>query len=673
MARTKQTARKNKQPKDSSSANPLKRKADNIEEAETRQDVLDSRTNAVGRKRSKTIASAEPTQMHMAIENVPKALRKLVTSEMKKHHLSLLNALLHFCGPGLPHSNIARKLYAEWSRPNTGQAPTEAVETSSEYSEGDMDIDSDSDSVNLASLGNSDEAELGDRLRRGSHHEHNLRERKKAPLHESSVNSDWSKAGELPELRNARPLSDPQPTTMKTDETREQDFLDIELVEIEPVQLRESVRRVAAQENITNIQSLKLHFKSGMPHKKAAVKIHQSWQSKLQALESDDDDAISVGAVGEHTPTPEPEAEPPGIPLDPTSKEMGKYIKRKAKRRDVELADIQPLPLRRLVQTEVLTVHCSVMDALSLCAQNGRPYRKPAMFLHEKWSAGVARRQAQEPGPNVEQPATAGHLYLDDEMSVGEVSPAGETLDRAQAHQQASPPDEGQLSEDSARVQDVARVEDVASVGEMVRVGDLDEQDQRLQAKYFMLTDPDAYCLCLSCGNTGHDESTCPANACAHCGTIGAHFAAACPAYRKCGKCRQRGHDAAHCTRRAVQGGGADDPCDVCAHTGHVEEECTDLWRTIGTVDAQRQVTRVAARSMRKACYNCGSNKHWGDNCDTLPSYILKKTGDRGTWSAQHAGKYVLDDQEIEEQPAYGRPAPTAYYPQSYQLAALDC
>ncbi|KAK4897115.1 hypothetical protein LTR27_005008 [Elasticomyces elasticus] len=650
MARTKQTARKNKQPKDSSTANPLKRKADTIEEAETRQDVLDSRTNAVGRKRSKTIASAEPTQTHMAIENVPKALRKLVTGEMKKHHLSLLNALLHFCGPGLPHSNTARKLYAEWSRPNTGQAPTEAVETASEYSEGDMDIDSDSDSVDLASLGNSDEAELGDRLRRGSHHEHNLRERRPNAALEANVES----------------------TTKHKDETREQDFLDIELAEIEPVQLRESVRRVAAQENITNIQSLKLHFKSGMPHKKAAVKIHQGWQLKLQALESDDDDAMSVAAVGEHTPTPEPGAEPPGIPLDPTSKEMGKYIKKKAKRRDLELADIQPVPLRRLVQTEALTVHCSVMDALSLCAQNGRPYRKPAMFLHEKWSAGVARRQAQEAGPSVEQPAIAGRLHLDDEMSVGEVSPAGETLDRAQAHQQASSPDEGQLSEDSARVQDVARVEDVASVGEMVRVGDLDEQDQRLQAKYFMLTDPDAYCLCLSCGNTGHDESTCPANACAHCGSIGAHFAAACPTYRKCGKCRQRGHDAPHCTRRAVQGGGQDDPCDFCAHTGHVEEECTDLWRTIGTVDAQREVTRVAARSMRKACYNCGSNKHWGDNCDTLPSYILKKTGDRGTWSAQHAGKYVLDDQEIEEQPAYGRPAPAAYHPQSYQLAALD-
>ncbi|KAK4959056.1 hypothetical protein LTR10_003855 [Elasticomyces elasticus] len=632
MARTKQTPRKNKQPKDSSTVNPLKRKADTIEEAETRQDVLDSRTNAVGRKRNKT--DGNEILRPLIIDNVPKGLRKLVKLEMDRGPGSLIDALARCSEPYKANCKQFKKLHAQYTS-EVSEQPAEEVESASDYSEGDMDIDSDSDSVDLASLGNSGEAEFGDRLRRGSHHEHNLRERRPKAALEANV-----------EL-----------TTKNKDEIQEQDFLDIELAEIEPVQLRGSVQQLAARESITNIQSLKLHFKHGMPHRKAAVKIHEIWQSKLQnaqqALESDDDDAVSVGAVGEHTPTPEPGAEPPEIPLDPTSKQMRKYIKKKAKRRDVELADIQPLPLRRLVQTEVSTVHCSVMDALSLCAQNGRPYRKPAMFLHEKWSAGVALRQAQEAGSKVEQPAIAGHLYLDDEMSVGEVSPAVETSDGAQVHQQASSPDEGQVSEGSAGVQDGARVEDVASVGDMVRVGDLDEQDQRLQAKYFMLTDPDAYCLCLSCGDAGHEEATCPANVCAHCGSVGAHFAAACPAYRKCGKCRQRGHDTAHCTRRAVQGGGADDPCNVCAHTGHVEEECADLWRTIGTVDAQRQVTRIAAPSMRKA-------------------YILKKTGDRGTWSAQHAGKYVLDDQEIEEQPAYGRPAPAAYYPQSYQLAALD-
>ncbi|KAK3639818.1 hypothetical protein LTR56_012198 [Elasticomyces elasticus] len=650
MARTKQIPRKNRQPKDASSANPLKRKADTIEEAETRQDVLDSRTNAVGRKRNKT--DGNEFSRPLLIDDIPKGLRKLVKLEMDRGPGSLIDALARCSEPYKANCKQFKKLHAQYTSGVSGQ-PAEEVDSASDYSEGDMDIDSDSDSVDLASLGNSGEAELGDRLRRGSHHEHNLRERRPKAALEANV----------------------EPTTKNKDEIQEQDFLDIELAEIEPVQLRASVQQLAARESITNIQSLKLHFKHGMPHRKAAVKIHEMWQSKLQqALESVDEDAMSVAAVGEHTPTPEPEAKPPGIhvPLDPTSEEMRKYIKKKAKRRDVKLTDIQPVPLRRLVQTEVSTLHCSVMDALSLCAMNGRPYRKPAMFLHEKWSAGVALRQAQEAGPNVEQPAVAGHLYLDDEMSVGEVSPAVETSDGAQVHQQGSSPDEGQVSEGSAGVQDGARIEDVATVGDMVRVGDLDEQDQRLQAKYFMLTDPDAYCLCLSCGDAGHEESSCPANACAHCGRTGAHFAAACPTYRKCGKCRQRGHDAAHCTRRAVQGGGQDDPCDVCAHTGHVEEECADLWRTIGTVDAQRQVTRIAAPGMRKACYNCGSNKHWGDNCDTLPGYILKKTGDRGTWSAQHAGKYLLDDQEIEEQPAYGRPAPAAYYPQSYQLAALD-
>ncbi|KAK5717652.1 hypothetical protein LTR17_015917 [Elasticomyces elasticus] len=668
MARTKQTARKNKQPKDSSSANPLKRKADTIEEAETRQDVLDSRTNAVGRKRNKT--DGNEFSRPLIIDDIPKGLRKLVKLEMDRGPGSLIDALARCSEPYKANCKQLKKLHAQYTSGVSGQ-PAEEVETASEYSEGDMVIDSDSDSVDLASLDNSGKAESGDRSRRGSHHEHNLRERRfagKPARKSSSVNSDWSKPGEFPELRNMRPLSDPDPepstktTAKKKPTSRDPNLPDMPLAQVQPKALRLAVSVMASKDGLSHLEAVKRHRDPGMPNRKAAKSLYDSWVAiakKKYSLAPDDEsdgdeDDVSVGEV-----PPPNGAIAPAQGMTGKEKPVGKD-KKLARSRDITLADLGPYQLRAGVENEVKAKGCSVLEALYNYAEDGGPSWKKAMRLHKKWSAGKAYRELYiECKP--EQAVNEQHADRDNEMSVGEVSPNMETSDDHQAMPQHSSPDEGQVSS-----------EDLPRVADVVRVGDLDEQDQRLQAKYFMLTDPDAYCLCLSCGNTGHDESTCPANACAHCGSIGAHFAAACPTYRKCGKCRQRGHDAAHCTRRAVQGGGAEDPCDVCAHTGHVEEECTDLSRTIGEVDAQRQVTRVAARSMRKACYNCGSNKHWGDNCDTLPSYILKKTGDRGTWSAQHAGKYILDDQDIEEQPAYGRPAPAAYYPQSYQLAALD-
>ncbi|USW53185.1 Putative Zinc finger, CCHC-type [Septoria linicola] len=110
-------------------------------------------------------------------------------------------------------------------------------------------------------------------------------------------------------------------------------------------------------------------------------------------------------------------------------------------------------------------------------------------------------------------------------------------------------------------------------------ISDLPLKDREAQLKYFPHTTPSAPVHCLSCGIRGHMASSCPARTCSHCFQRDLHASNACPTYRKCGLCRERGHDARVCRNRSAVRGGVDDECDVCGGRGHVEEECVMLWR----------------------------------------------------------------------------------------------
>ncbi|KAK4541470.1 hypothetical protein LTR36_007916 [Oleoguttula mirabilis] len=176
-----------------------------------------------------------------------------------------------------------------------------------------------------------------------------------------------------------------------------------------------------------------------------------------------------------------------------------------------------------------------------------------------------------------------------------------------------------------------------------VRLLEISEEDQQLQYRYFAISDPVAYVRCLSCGIEGHMEDDCPAHTCEHCGALDQHFSAACPAYSKCSRCRRRGHDARTCTNRSVESGAvAGDVCDVCGDVGHVEEECSGLWRTYKAEEAN--TVKVPAQEMQTACYNCGADDHWGDDCPGLPAFLRRKLGNNKTWSARHANRFVNVD-----------------------------
>lgn len=180
------------------------------------------------------------------------------------------------------------------------------------------------------------------------------------------------------------------------------------------------------------------------------------------------------------------------------------------------------------------------------------------------------------------------------------------------------------------------------------RICDLSHQEVVQQELYFDLDldkYPDDLCYCLCCGGRGHTESKCSKATCEHCGAKEIHASYACPTYRKCRLCRQRGHDTSECTNPASVSNS--DPCDVCQVVGHVEEECPRLWSTSLQSDPTYKIRKIPDRKMTRACYSCGSNEHWGDDCQyrdrAMPPSLVK------TWSKAFADRFVIEhDSRVE-------------------------
>ena len=107
------------------------------------------------------------------------------------------------------------------------------------------------------------------------------------------------------------------------------------------------------------------------------------------------------------------------------------------------------------------------------------------------------------------------------------------------------------------------------------------------------VVDHDDQVTCLFCLKHGHLEDTCPLKMvclphvcckrvpsshspqCEHCGNFGQHFSKSCPRWRRCLKCRERGHDISQC-RAPLKENGV--PCDLCGGTEHLEDKCPSRW-----------------------------------------------------------------------------------------------
>ena len=126
--------------------------------------------------------------------------------------------------------------------------------------------------------------------------------------------------------------------------------------------------------------------------------------------------------------------------------------------------------------------------------------------------------------------------------------------------------------------------------GDVIRLLDISREDQKQQAKYFNLRAMSEPVRCLCCGVRGHMATDCATRTCSHCHKRDLHPSNACPTWRKCRLCRERGHDAGTCRNRSFRGA---DPCDVCQKTGHVEVKCFNPSHVCLTLTTCRRNVRV--------------------------------------------------------------------------------
>ncbi|KAL2862843.1 zinc knuckle domain protein [Aspergillus lucknowensis] len=148
-------------------------------------------------------------------------------------------------------------------------------------------------------------------------------------------------------------------------------------------------------------------------------------------------------------------------------------------------------------------------------------------------------------------------------------------------------------------------------------LADLDHADLEIQAK-IVFYDRDINDInlqlpitCTECMQEGHLAEVCPTKECIHCGAWNKHQSALCPQWRRCQRCRERGHDQKHCPS-ALKGSATEIPCDLCGSSEHVELGCDSLWKF------PRRDTTAAPALVSISCANCTSNRHLIGDCPTL-------------------------------------------------------
>ena len=177
-------------------------------------------------------------------------------------------------------------------------------------------------------------------------------------------------------------------------------------------------------------------------------------------------------------------------------------------------------------------------------------------------------------------------------------------------------------------------------------LADLAPDDFNLQLKYFYIAknprevDPASAVRCLVCMQEGHMAESCGTLLCTHCGLFKDHFPNQCPSIQRCHKCRERGHKQEQCPYKLGRLAANELVCDLCERKGHIETKCELLWRTSG----KPWESDVAKQSIRRSCYECGSNTHLGNDC---PTRKPGKPMGSSTWSLGE-NKFRSSDFKVE-------------------------
>ncbi|KOS40535.1 hypothetical protein ACN38_g8611 [Penicillium nordicum] len=148
---------------------------------------------------------------------------------------------------------------------------------------------------------------------------------------------------------------------------------------------------------------------------------------------------------------------------------------------------------------------------------------------------------------------------------------------------------------------------------------DLSQTDLEIIAKYVYF-DRNIHDLdlklpisCIECQCEGHMADVCPAKECEHCGAWNLHQSSICPDWRRCQRCRERGHDEPQCSSK-LRGFAYEVPCDYCGNE-HLEAECDSLWKFPIRDLHSNQVT------VSICCANCCSAKHLMGDCPATTMY----------------------------------------------------
>jgi hypothetical protein len=150
------------------------------------------------------------------------------------------------------------------------------------------------------------------------------------------------------------------------------------------------------------------------------------------------------------------------------------------------------------------------------------------------------------------------------------------------------------------------------------RLGDLSSDEFEKQIKYTLFhlrrdqIDLNRPAICTTCLQEGHQETRCPESICIHCGVNDEHPSRVCPKYRRCLKCRERGHDVDTCTSKLKN---TTVPCDYCGSGEHLEDTC--LYRYF----PRQSRTPAADLKLWISCCICASKTHLVGDCpDRRPS-----------------------------------------------------
>jgi hypothetical protein len=150
------------------------------------------------------------------------------------------------------------------------------------------------------------------------------------------------------------------------------------------------------------------------------------------------------------------------------------------------------------------------------------------------------------------------------------------------------------------------------------RLGDLSSDEFEKQIRYTLFhlerdqIDLNRPAICTTCLQEGHQETRCPESICVRCGINDRHPSRVCPKYRRCLKCRERGHDVDACTAKLKN---TMVPCDYCGSEEHLEDTC--VYRFF----PRQSQPSAADLKLWISCCICASKTHLVGDCpDRRPS-----------------------------------------------------